>query len=115
MDFCDECNNFLYNIVKEKKLIKYCKKCGFEKNSQSIVIFEKKYKSDIIDTTNRKFYIYDNTFERTLVHPCPNVECIIHDKKQKQEIKPEAIIFNIGNDLRSVYTCIHCNTEWMES
>jgi hypothetical protein len=48
------------------------------------------------------------TLPKTTKYVCPNDDCITHANPKKKE----AIFFNEGNSLKSIYICKECNTEW---
>ena len=112
--FCPDCGTILfYNENDEegtKCLYVFCNNCGHNSKSNISLIQTKNYKksSTLTSLKNRKFYIYDNTFPRTIYYDCPNSSCKTHEEINKKE----AIFFNEKKSLKQTYICTECLTEW---
>jgi DNA-directed RNA polymerase subunit M/transcription elongation factor TFIIS len=112
MEFCQDCNFLLDNIIKDKHLIKFCKNCGFESKCESSCIssrsFGKSKTTDNIYESIKAFRIYDNRVQHTIHHPCANVNC----PTIKNPKLTEAITYNESNGHERIYRCITCLTRW---
>ena len=109
MEFCPECESLLYYQEEEGKLINFCQGCGFKTNSNKTLISQNSYsKSNIATFGSRKNYVYDPTLARTTKYVCPNDKCETHQSPDKKE----AIFFVEGNNLKHIFICKACQTEW---
>ena len=109
MEFCPECESLLYYQEEEGKLINFCQGCGFKTNSNKTLISQNSYsKSNIATFGSRKNYVYDPTLARTTKYLCPNDKCETHQSPDKKE----AIFFVEGNNLKHIFICKACQTEW---
>jgi len=108
MEFCPECNNLLRYTQGENCPLLVCKDCGFQKNSDKVVISTTSYKKNKVAEVNHINYIYDPTLPRTIFYDCPNSKC----ETKKNPSKKEAITFNKEGKLKRVYICKVCLSEW---
>jgi DNA-directed RNA polymerase subunit M/transcription elongation factor TFIIS len=109
MKFCKECNNKLYPIEEEDKLMNICTDCGFKEEYTDNIIETRVYKSSQVTNTERnKYLIYDKTLPYTVHKICPNQDC---DTKKNPELQ-EAIFITDKVTLKVSFICTSCNTEW---
>jgi DNA-directed RNA polymerase subunit M/transcription elongation factor TFIIS len=110
MKFCKECNNKLYLIEDNEKLMNLCNDCGFKEEFTDSIIEKRVYKtSQVTDTEKNKYLIYDNTLPHTIHKICPNQECPV--KKDDPNLQ-EAVFITDKVTLKITFICKHCNTEW---
>ena len=108
MKFCPECGNLLNFEDENGELMSICIKCGFkEKSNISVVNSHTHKKMELIDNKAKKYYIYDQTYPRTIHNKCPNIEC----PTQKKPSLQEAIFFE-DKSMKITYICTTCKTEW---
>lgn len=114
MKFCDYCNNMLYvKIDADKRLVYYCKSCGFnqvESNTKSVCIVDD---NKINDYTKYSQYInpylkYDPCLPRVNNIKCPNKGCTKPSDKDNEVIyiKYDAV------NMKYIYNCCDCNHFW---
>jgi DNA-directed RNA polymerase subunit M/transcription elongation factor TFIIS len=109
MKFCPECESLLHYREKDGKLVHKCNGCNYISETNETLISQNSYLSNNNPTFgNKKNFIYDMTLPRTTKYICPNDDCITHANPNKKE----AIFFNEGDSLKSIYICKECNTEW---
>lgn len=106
MDFCDNCFNYLFTkeIINnnEKKIIYYCKKCNFQKDSNNFVIFKKTYKTNI----NKKLDTIESNKIKVLDDTLPNIKVKCNHCKQSNNNKYEIKYYN--NSYWKEIICINC-------
>ena|SRR6056300_732827 len=118
MEFCEVCDNMLYvKTNEEKKLVKYCKHCQFEKietNNSAIRISQTIYSEDdlLYNQNVNKYLRFDPTLRR-IRDPhitCPNAECSAPpDKNQVIYIKYDA------KNMKYLYVCETCGETWKQN
>ena len=88
MNFCPDCESFLYLFVNknnDNKLSEKCKNCGYigEKKDGKLKVYSNTLDSDNLDTTfdieNNKYIIKDPTLPRLDNIDCINPKCITND------------------------------------
>jgi len=117
MEFCELCDNMLYiKSNEEKKLVKYCKHCEFEKidNSNTAVkISETMYSEDdlLFNQHINKYLRFDPTLRRIKdpLITCPNKEC-------KSDTDNQQIIYikYHSKDMKYLYVCSECGETWKQ-
>ena len=111
MEFCTQCNNLYYIKIQDNnqnKLTLYCKQCGHTNNNIG--------NSNIISRKNNSQTYIINEYTKldpTLPHitniPCPNETCITNTQQH-----PKDVIYIKYNesDMKYIYLCTICNTNW---
>jgi len=117
MEFCELCDNMLYvKSNEEKKLVKYCKHCEFEKietTNSAIKISKTIYSEDdlLYNQHVNKYLRYDPTLRR-IKDPminCPNTKCDAPEsKRQVIYIKYDS------KNMKYLYVCEHCGETWKQ-
>lgn len=110
MEFCPECQSGLFPTEKENTLYLVCRTCEYSIINKDIIIKKKIYKTNNVqDYGSNKYLRYDVTYPRTQKVKCPNTECI---SNTDATIASDAIYFNDSKNLKVIYICTICNTEW---
>jgi DNA-directed RNA polymerase subunit M/transcription elongation factor TFIIS len=113
MKFCQQCNNFLYNIEeRDKKAYRKCRSCPYEEEitKQDPVVYEHDLQQDTATQYSiNEFIVHapDLPTFRNLV--CPNDACPTRGK--------ESNIKGIKLDAENVmwyYKCVACKTAWKQ-
>ena len=103
MQFCKNCNNYLY-ITEDrelKKLYNYCKKCDYKKETNNTCIYKIRYDKNIeIEPYINHKYINDDP-----TYPTKNIECPECKKKNNNA-------FYQCNDLSIIFVCKKCKHKW---
>ena len=119
VEFDDKINQIVTSLVKsneEKKLVKFCKHCDFEKVetvNTAINISKTFYSGDdlLYNQHVNKYLRYDPTLRRIkdpLIN-CPNENCNApDDKKQVIYIKYD------NKNMKYLYVCEHCGETWKQ-
>lgn len=117
MEFCELCDNMLYvKSNEEKKLVKYCKHCEFEKietTNSAIKISKTIYSEDdlLYNQHVNKYLRYDPTLRR-IKDPminCPNTKC------EAPESKRQVIYIKYDSkNMKYLYVCEHCGETWKQ-
>ena len=117
MEFCEICDNMLYvKSNEEKKLVKFCKHCDFEKVetvNTAINISKTFYSGDdlLYNQHVNKYLRYDPTLRRIkdpLIN-CPNENCNAPDDKN------QVIYIKYDNkNMKYLYVCEHCGETWKQ-
>ena len=107
MNFCPNCEFKFYQSETSDGLIYLCKNCGTQEQSNETIISTIIYKNQKIDNLNVRDLVYDPSYPRMNTIECPNKQCISHKDKKLQEC-----IFLIGNNLKKIYICVNCKTQW---
>jgi len=118
MEFCEVCNNMLYIKSNEnKKLIKACKHCNFQKeetNTKAIKISETIYTEDdlLYNQHINKYLRFDPTLRRIKDEfiKCPKEECNAEDAKQEILY----IKYHPAN-MNYFYVCDNCGFTWRQN
>ena len=118
MEFCEVCDNMLYVKTNEdKKLVKYCKHCQFEKIetvNSAIRISQTMYSEDdlLYNQNVNKYLRFDPTLRR-IRDPhinCPNSNCnSTPDNNQ--------VIYNKydSKNMKYLYVCETCGDTWKQN
>ncbi len=113
IEFCPTCHNYLYLESGPESLTKTCKTCGFRKDTdKGGLIME-----TILQVKSSEEYKYTvNEFTKEdprLPHyknlSCPNRQCPTAQGGVENDV---IVIKNDQKNLRFVYICNVCNTEW---
>ena len=116
MEFCKKCDNMYYmKIDDEKKLIHFCKNCGYEDNQElstsnlKVLKYSKTSKNQ--DVHINRYTKYDPTLPHLNSIKCPNVECI----SNKGEGVEQDVIYLRYDDknMKFMYLCTHCDFNWL--
>ena len=104
MEFCQNCNNYLYikEDPEQKKIISYCKSCDYQKERTEYCILKKIYKkSESRPYINHKYTNDDPTY------PCIDIKC----PKCKKE---GHYAYYQCTNLSIIVVCSHadCNHDW---
>jgi hypothetical protein len=112
MEFCENCDFLITNIIKDTQLIKMCNNCGLETECTSTTISNKNYgRLRNLDDNNsyiKKYRIYDSRLQRTIHEICGNINCSTHSTPSTRE----TVTYNETIGLERVYVCSICLTEW---
>ena len=110
MNFCPNCQSGLYPTEIEQELLLVCRICDYKEANKSLVIRRKVYHGSNAQhyQGDNKYLIYDPTYPRTKQMPCPNPDCPSVADKTLQE----AIYYNDPNNLKVIYICCSCRTQW---
>lgn len=114
MKFCDNCDNMLYvSITEDKKLLYYCKSCGFKKenkNNGSYCIIDDNKVNDHTKYSQyiNKYLKYDPCLPRVNNIECPNEHCTKESDKQNEVIYVKYDHIN----MKYIYNCCHCDHFW---
>lgn len=120
MFFCENDDNMLYMEISDNELIYKCKLCESkykldELKGSSKCVYKQNYN---INKYSYKTYLNENVFEDQTLPvinnlDCINKECITHkDKKIQKEV---IYIKYSKKDLKFVYFCKHCKTQWFSN
>lgn len=112
MKFCSQCNSRMIPVEKDGKLYQVCKICGHEEENTETVLESTVYQGSLfVDTVSKKYMIHDKSLPRTTKVTCPNEACPSRNNKLLQE----SIFFNEKDNMKLIYICVVCNTEWKYS
>ena len=111
MNFCPECESFLYLYINKEdgdKLSHKCKNCGYkgeiDENSNKEFVYTNSLDSNSLDTTynilNNKFIIKDPTLPRLNNIECINPKCLTNSSENS------LVILNIDNFKRGIIPSI---------
>ena len=116
MEFCKNCDNMCYmKINDEKKLIYFCKYCGFE-DSETIQTQDLKVLKFSKENKNKDIHINEYTkYDPTLPHmntiKCPNVECVSNTKPNVQQ---DVVYLRYDDkNMKYMYLCCNCDFNWV--
>lgn len=89
-----------------------CKYCKFSKPIKpGTFIYSKNYGvSNLTETQDYTYAIYDYTLARTKNYICKNPECVTH----KNDALKEAVLTKNSDD-QIVFICVECGTNWVNS
>jgi DNA-directed RNA polymerase II subunit RPB9 len=102
MEFCKNCNNYLYikEDTEQRKIFSYCKLCNYQKETIDTCIFKKKYKkSDSHPHINHQYMNEDPTYPRM------NTKC------SKCKTEGSNAYYQCKN-LSIVIVCANCHHNW---
>ena len=113
MKFCPKCENYLYLDTKTSTLLRVCRTCGHsEEDTQGGLAME----TIVQERSSESYKIVVNEFTRldpTLPHvktlPCPLQTCPTNTKGLERDV---IIIKYDGVNLKYLYICNVCGTEW---
>jgi len=112
MQFCKECENKLFPVEEDNKLLNKCIDCGFSEEYTESVINKRNYKNkSSLSSDNNKYLIHDPTIPRTTQKVCPNKNCI----SLKDPSLQESIFIQDPITIKLTFICVNCNTEWKYS
>lgn len=113
MDFCPNCQSGLFPTEIEEELYLVCRICEHKEKNTKTVVKRKVYRAnDVQDYGSNRYLRYDPTYPHTRRVKCPNDECpSVTDK----DVPSDAIYFNDARNLKVIYICTVCNTEWKQS
>ena len=113
MKFCQQCNNFLYNIEeRDKTAFLKCRSCPYEEEitKQNPVVYEHDLQQDTATQYSiNEYIVYDPTLPTFRNMVCPNEACPTRGK--------ESSIKGIKLDSAKVmfyYKCTVCKTAWKQ-
>ena len=117
MFFCENDNNMLYMKINNNTLSYYCKLCLKDYDLKDLkgsnkCIYKQNYN---MNKYSYKTYINEHIFEdKTLPIinnlDCINSECVTNKDKNKEK---EIIYIKYNKkDLKFIYFCCHCKTQW---
>ena len=114
MEFCKQCDNMYYMKTNEdKKLIYYCKCCGFEDDNMDITNLKvSKYSKNVklLDINVNEYTKYDATLPHVSTIKCPNSEC---RSNKEQDVNNDVIYIRYDNkNMKYMYLCYHCDYVW---
>jgi DNA-directed RNA polymerase subunit M/transcription elongation factor TFIIS len=108
MNFCDDCDNMLYERINDDHNLEYiCKTCGrvYEGNlNENQCVYEENYEMDTIKKESflNKYTFDDPTLPKAEGIKCPNDNCPGGDKTN-------IVYMNYDNkDMKYLYVCLSC-------
>jgi DNA-directed RNA polymerase subunit M/transcription elongation factor TFIIS len=113
MKFCQQCNNFLYNIEeRDKKAFLKCRSCPYEEEitKQNPVVYEHDLQQDTATQYSINPYLkHDPTLPTFTNLVCPNDACPTHGKASNiKGIKLDPV------NVMWLYQCVACDTTWKQ-
>jgi DNA-directed RNA polymerase subunit M/transcription elongation factor TFIIS len=117
MEFCQKCDNMYYMKVNDdRKLIHFCKYCGYEDNElinvQNLKVFEFSKENTNKNVHINKYTKYDPTLPHVHTIKCPNMECPCNDSSNDFENDIIYLRYDDKN-MKYMYLCCHCDFTWV--
>lgn len=116
LQFCSKCDFMYYlriNKENEDKPEYYCRVCGNiddELTKGVCVLNTKSSTRKINPNSSSKYSILDIRNPHIYNIPCPNVDC---NSNKSKDISPDIIYKRYNDDdMKYIYTCVHCKNEW---
>lgn len=123
MKFCNQCENMLYikiNEADENNLNYYCRNCGYEDTTLTeegvcVLATQIRKSQQKFDHIINPYTKMDPTLPRIYNMKCPNGECKTNKKEDNKEQQATEIIYirYDDDDLKYVYICPACDTNWV--
>lgn len=114
MKFCEGCDNMLYvNIDEEKRLVYYCKSCGFNevsKDTGSVCIINDNKVNDFAKYAQyiNPYLKHDPCLPRVNNVVCPSPACNL-----PKDAANEVIYIKYDpTNMKYIYNCCHCDHFW---
>ncbi len=115
MKWCPTCDNYLYHSIESNELIRKCRNCGYaQKDTEGGLVLETR----IQERAGEGYKILVNEFttlDPTLPHvkniKCPNGDCSSNTPGQESTRDVIYIKYDAVN-LKYMYICTRCNTQW---